>query len=86
MILKRQGRDESGRMITHWTPGIESALRCYDENWQTDVIETRFADGHPPERVLLNRGEGVYLCSDEGRTIEVLSRLTPLDPPAEKRG
>lgn len=77
MILKRQGRDTDGKIVTHWTAGIESALRCYDENWQQDVIETRFADGHAPERVLLGRGEGVYLCSDEGRTIEVLSRLAP---------
>ena len=79
MLLKRQSYDNDHRMVTVWAANVSSAIRRYDEHWQADVIDLRFGDGHPNESVLLNRGEGVYLCSDSGRTIEVLSRLKTND-------
>jgi len=75
MILKRQSYDAQHRLVTNWSPGVTFASRLYDDDWQSDVIELRYADPPTTERVLLDRGEGVYLCNDEGRTIEVLSRL-----------
>lgn len=75
MILKRMTVDDKNRIVTHWAPDVESATRLYDEEWQCEAVELHFRDGHPKERVLLHDGEGVYLCNDEGRTVEVLSRL-----------
>ena len=75
MILKRVYFDENKHTVTHWTPYVTSAARFYDENWQADVVEMYFKGDHPAERVNLHEGEGVYLCNDEGKTIEVLSRL-----------
>ena len=75
MILKRMGYDDTGRTVTYWTPNVESAVRLWDEAWQCYVIETHFKGGPiQGERVLLDGKEGVYLCNDEGKTIEVLCR------------
>jgi hypothetical protein len=79
MILKRVSYDDNHRLVTRWTPEITGAARLYDENWNDEVIEVYFKD-QPLERVVIHEGDGVYLCNDEGRTIEVLSRLhTPCD-------
>jgi hypothetical protein len=75
MILKRETYDSKHRLETRWVPEIDSAVRYFDDDWQTDVIEMSFKSNRPAERVILRGDEGVYLCNDEGKTIEVLSRL-----------
>ena len=75
MILKRMHYDAKGRLTTRWTPEITGAARFYDEDWKADVVEMTFKGDHPTERVVIHPGEGLYLCNDEGRTVEVLSRL-----------
>jgi len=75
MILKQMNYDPNNHIVTRWTPDIAGAARFYDDDWKSDVIEVRLRGDHPAERVVLRPGEGVYLCNDEGRTVEVLSRL-----------
>jgi len=79
MILKRQNFDDKGRLVTTWTPGVISASRNYDERWQSDVLWVYFGkeSSLPSDMIVLEKDEGVYLCNDEGKTIEVLSRLQP---------
>ena len=76
MILKRQAYDEQHRLTTSWTPNIESASRYFDDDWRADVLELRFPGDKASEKIVLEKGEGVYLCNDAGKTIEVLSRLS----------
>ena len=78
MIVKRQSYDEHARLETRWTPNVTSAEVVWDDEWQSDVLRVHIAAENPnpcDELVVLDRGEGVYLCNDEGKTVEVLSRL-----------
>lgn len=79
MILKRQTYDDNGRLATTWAPGVTRVERVFDEDWESDVLRVSFGkdSAQPTGVIVLERGEGVYLCSDEGKTIEVLSRLQP---------
>jgi len=76
MILKRQAYDDQHRLVTNWTSNIESASRHFDDDWQADVLEMHFPGDKTSEKIVLEQGEGVYLCNDAGKTIEVLSRLS----------
>jgi len=80
MILKREAWDDRGRRVTRWAEGIATAERHFDEQYECDVLFVTFTDKTtPPETILLENGEGAYLCNNEGRTISVLGRLC--EPP-----
>lgn len=82
MILKHMYYDpeaKSDHVITHWVEGVTGASLAYDENWQAPVLSLRFKGEKDPESVIVREGEGLYLCNDEGKTVEVISRLhTPV--------
>ena len=75
MILKQMHYDDKNKIVTYWTEGIASASMTYDEHWQANVLTMRFKGEKDPENLVIHDGDGVYLCNDEGRTVEVLSRL-----------
>jgi hypothetical protein len=79
MILKRQIYDDKGRITTTWASGITRAERAFDKDWESDVLRVSFGkdSGQQTGVIVLEKGEGVYLCNDEGKTIEVLSRPQP---------
>ena len=79
MILKRVSYDESGRPIADWTEGVSSAVLRYSDDYGTNVLVVTFKDAKrreiEPGLIVLREGDGAYLLNDEGKTIEVLSRL-----------
>ena len=80
MILKRMYYDPAENIphphvVTDWTEGVIGASLAYDENWQSSVLTLRFKGEKEPVNLVVHEGEGLYLCNDEGRTVEVISRL-----------
>ena len=80
MILKRQSYDDKHRLETRWVPNVESAEVVWSDEWESEVLRIHIACENPNpcdelELIVLDRGEGVYLCNDEGKTVEVISRL-----------
>lgn len=75
MILKIETFDDQHRIETLWTPEIKTARRYHDDDMQSDALKLTFADGTPPETHLISGKDGMYLCNDEGKTLEVISRL-----------
>lgn len=78
MILKWEQYDEKNRLITKWLPNVVSATRQYSDDWQSDVLDVHFAKDEATEPgfiVLDGRNQGVYLCNDDGKTVDVLRRL-----------
>ena len=79
MILKRMYFDEKGRTVTSWTEGIVSASMYYSDDWKSYALSVAYRDekcpANEPSPIVLHEGEGVYLCNDSGKTVEVLSRL-----------
>ena len=77
MILKQMYLDDGtpARVRTRWTAGVIGAELGYDEDWQGMVLTVRFKGDKEPLRLLVRDGDGLFLCGDEGKTIEVLSRL-----------
>ena len=82
MILKRQEYDEDNRLVTTWTAGIAAAERSWSDDWQSDVLLVRFEKDSPAHElgpiVLDGRNQGVYLCNDDGKTIDLIRRLRPV--------
>ena len=76
MILKIEAYDDQHRVETLWTPGINTVRRYHDDNLQSDALRLTFTDGTPPETHLISGKDGMYLCNDEGKTLEVISRLS----------
>ena len=74
MILKIETIGEGNRLETVWIPGIAQVRRRYDTDWQREVLDLTFADGSPAETQAIADGAGMYLCNDNGGTIEVLAR------------
>ena len=74
MILKIESHDSQHRLETKWVPGITGANRCFDDNLGKEMLSVTFANGTVENRPI-NPGEGMYLCNDDGKTLEVLSRL-----------
>lgn len=90
MILKHMFYDQElyknpAPPITEWTEGVVSAVLAYDEGWMANVLSLRFKGEKDTINLVVKEGDGLYLCNDEGKTVEVISRLhTPvLDIPKE---
>ena len=77
MILKHMfyTPEDPIHVQTEWTEGVTGANLFYDENWQAPVLSLRFKGEKDAINLIVKDGEGLYLCNDEGKTIEVLSRL-----------
>ena len=76
MILKTQNYDEQRRIVTSWLPNVRYAVKEWSEEFETDVLKVFIGkDQTEPNHIVLHDNCGVYLCNDEGKTIEVLSRL-----------
>ena len=83
MILKHMYYDpeekEVPHVVTDWTEGVVGARMSFDENWQAPILSLRFKGEKEPINFIVREGDGMFLCNDEGKTIEVLSRLhTPV--------
>ena len=82
MILKHMyydPKEEIPHVVTEWTEGVVSASMAFDENWQAPVLSLRFKGEKDVINLIVKEGDGLFLCNDEGKTIEVLSRLhTPV--------
>lgn len=74
MILKTEAMDAQNRVVRRWVQGVTKAEQYFDDTLQTECVRLSFSDG-VSERVPLRGGDGVYLCNDNGDTLEVLSRL-----------
>ena len=76
MILKIEAYDSQYRIETNWIPDIGSVRRFYSDELQSDALRIRFtSDSIPPEIHRITGADGIYLCNDEGKTVEVISRL-----------
>jgi len=79
MIVKRQEYDGSNRIVTSWTPNVRYAEAHWDDEWECEVLKVYHGkEQTEPSNILLRSNCGVYLCNDEGKTIEVLRRLQPI--------
>lgn len=79
MILKRQDLDEQKRIVTSWLPNVRYATLEWNEDFQGDVLYVYIGkELSEPTPIVLHDNCGVYLCNDEGKTIEVLRRLQPI--------
>ena len=78
MIVKRQEYDGANRIVTSWTPNVRYAEMHWDDDWKSDILKVYYGkEQAEPSCIPLDRNCGVYLCNDEGKTIEVLRRLQP---------
>ena len=82
MILKHMCYDPeaaTNHVVTEWTEGVIGATLAYDENWQAPVLSLKFKGEKDVINLIVKEGDGLYLCNDEGKTVEVISRLhTPV--------
>lgn len=77
MIVKRQEYDENYRLVTTWAPNVVAARVEFDDRWKSDVLHVYYGKDATltDEVIVLDRNCGMYLCNDEGKTIEVIRRL-----------
>lgn len=76
MILKQQEYDGFNHIVTSWTPNISYAELVWDDSFKSDVLRVfKAKEQTEPSCIILDRNCGVYLCNDEGKTIEVLHRI-----------
>ena len=76
MLLKRQEYDDKGRTVTSWAPNIRYAELHWDDDFEAQVLKVYHGkEQAEPSCIVLHDNCGVYLCNDDGKTIEVLRRL-----------
>jgi len=79
MILKRQEYDEQNRITTSWLPGVRYATLEWSDEFENDVLKVYVGkELTEPTPIVLRDNCGVYLCNDDGKTVEVLRRLRPV--------
>ena len=77
MIIKRERLAANGRKEIDWLANVTSA------HLSAETPPVLTAERYDPVEELssttyirVQRGEGVYVCSDDGRTVDIVSRLT----------
>lgn len=75
MIAKIESYDAQRRLVTRWTPGVTSAKRYFDDDFQAEAVELKFAGDASSEILTITGKDGIYLCNDDGKTIDIISRL-----------
>ena len=80
MILKIV-RTEEDVVVTYWEDGVLSARCYYDEKVGDNVLEYFKQDGSTP---LIVGGNRIYLCNDNGQTIEKITGLKNEEPKLKK--